>query len=104
MRPWRAEGIGLSLGVEVTSQVLERAMERLSPSEEELTLFLQALPHVSAHVAHSLARVPLAVQVGSHGRHRATGRLLGTRSMSGARRPPLAGTEAGPHLGYNHLP
>jgi hypothetical protein len=60
------ENIGLGIGGEVTARVLEGALERFSPSEEDITTALQALPHVSAPVARSVARAILAFQAGRY--------------------------------------
>jgi hypothetical protein len=46
--------------------VLEGALERFSPSEEDIVTALQALPHVSTPVARSVARALLAFQAGRY--------------------------------------
>jgi hypothetical protein len=56
------EIIGLGMGGEVTARVLEEALARFSPSEDDLMSILQSLPHVSASIARSLARALLNVQ------------------------------------------
>jgi hypothetical protein len=62
----RAEGVCLSLGGELTARVLDGALERFSPSEENIATSLHTLPHVSAPVARSVARALLAFQAGRY--------------------------------------
>jgi hypothetical protein len=62
----RIEIVGLSMGGEVAARVLEAALARFSPSEEELTSLLQVQPHVSASIARSLARALLDFQSESY--------------------------------------
>ena len=62
----RIEIVGLSMGGEVAACVLEAALARFSPSEEELTSLLQVQPHVSASIARSLARALLDFQSESY--------------------------------------
>ncbi len=58
----RIEIIGLGMGGEVTARVLEEALARFSPSEEDLTSMLQGLPYVSVFIARSVARALLDFQ------------------------------------------
>lgn len=60
----RVEAIGLGYGGEVTARVLDALLERFAPSQEEIVAALQGLPHVSAHVARSVARGLVAFQAG----------------------------------------
>jgi hypothetical protein len=62
----RIESVGLGISGEITARVLEGALERFSPSEEDIVTALQALPHVSTPVARSVARALLAFQAGRY--------------------------------------
>jgi hypothetical protein len=62
----RGEIVCLSLGGELTARVLEGALERFSPSEEDIVAVLHARPHVSVPVARSLARAVLSFHAGRY--------------------------------------
>jgi len=55
----RIEILRLQAWGEIIVLVLESSLARFSPSQDEITDILQELPHVSAPVAHSLARAIL---------------------------------------------
>lgn len=55
----RVEIIGLGVGGEVVARVLEQALVRFSPSQDDLTIILQALPHVTDPISRSLGRALL---------------------------------------------
>lgn len=61
----RVEGIPLSLAGQVTAQILHDAMVKFMPTLDEIVPELQALPHVSAPVARSIAKGLLAFQAGN---------------------------------------
>jgi len=58
----RVEMLGFGLPGEIAARVLDGALQRFAPADEDIADLLQQLPHVTADIARSLARALLAFQ------------------------------------------